>query len=182
MQFFREAECSTVLESEKSPFWANRLLLPLQSECFRALLEGYHPRDVDKASFTTILPVGQLTMMDNIGLDILRTGVQQYEKYTPFGKVDFDLIQSCLRELIRHKKLGKKNRNGLLMGTKLPWSEKKKNERQFEVLARSFQKAIQRGCVLARQSGEISKGQLRVICEEIFHCENFDEALPHQPL
>lgn len=112
---------SFVEEDLQSAFSANRLLLPVQNEVFRLLKEGYPPQIINSASESDFLTMGQLSLMDSIGLDVIYASVKNYAKQFKTN-TEPDYMIEGLQTLIDSGKMGKKNKNGLLIGEKLPWT------------------------------------------------------------
>ena len=122
LQFLTECDLSIIMQTEKNAFAANRLLLPLQNELFRLLQAGYPPHLLDAASSTPIMPIGQLTFIDSVGIDTVYAGVRNYiSRMTEHQQHEYTPLTSGLKEMIRLGKLGRKNKNGLLTGEQLPW-------------------------------------------------------------
>jgi 3-hydroxybutyryl-CoA dehydrogenase len=109
-----------VLENEESAFCANRLLLPLQAEALRMVQSGLAASDIDACTVSDLLPLGQLGLMDAVGLDVVHAGVINYVMMMPPDeREDFIALAEALKSAINHGKLGNKNRNGLLCGMPL---------------------------------------------------------------
>ncbi|NOZ00813.1 MAG: hypothetical protein GXP54_02860, partial [Deltaproteobacteria bacterium] len=67
--FLRSLDLDVIEQGPANAFAANRLFLPVQNECFKAVMAGVAPNLVDRASVSEALPAGTLAMMDSIGLD-----------------------------------------------------------------------------------------------------------------
>ena len=124
-QWLNEAEFSFIEQSGEGAFAANRLLLPIQSEAFRLLKSGYDPQVINRVSSSNLLPAGLLTLMDNVGLDVIYAGAKNYVRRMPETiQADYSTLINGLEKLLSLGKLGKKNKNGLLFGQPLPWPVK----------------------------------------------------------
>jgi len=110
-----------VTQDERQAFALNRALLPLQAECFAALGEGMAPAIVDEASQLASLPVGQLALMDSVGLDTIRAAASRYtSRLAPLVAASYSPLIEGLELLLAAGKRGKKNGEGLLCGRALP--------------------------------------------------------------
>lgn len=109
-------------QNKHNAFAVNRLLLPMQAEAFRLLYNGYPPDLVNDSSKSDLLAVGQLDLMDNIGLDVLLPAIKNYiSRMSDEDQNKFDPLIDGLDVLIEKGKFGKKNRDGILIGDSLPW-------------------------------------------------------------
>jgi 3-hydroxyacyl-CoA dehydrogenase len=112
-------------ETEKTAFAVNRLLLPLQAEAFRLLRAGYDPVTVNNATVSDLLPVGQLALMDRIGLDtVYASAITYLSRMNEKTAHSYLPLVTGLEELISQGKQGNRNRDGLLNGSPLPWKQK----------------------------------------------------------
>ncbi|ESN91955.1 hypothetical protein HELRODRAFT_194454 [Helobdella robusta] len=60
-----------VITVKDSPgFYTTRCLMALGSEAFEILLEGMNPRELDQATVKMGFPVGSVTLMDEVGIDV----------------------------------------------------------------------------------------------------------------
>ncbi len=160
----------TILQSEKNAFAVNRLLLPLQAEVFRLLGAGYDPQTINTASVSKLLPVGQLSLMDAIGLDTIKTSVDNYVKRMPRDNApQYYPLQNGLSKLITMGKSGNKNKNGLLCGELLPWPIKKPNN--AEDLPSRFCDLFLNTCRLFISTNQISASDLDLAFSSIFHSD-----------
>jgi len=123
LDLLRESELECVEEGTETAFAVNRLLLPVQNECFRALRTGRAADDVDEATVSDLLPLGQLTLIDNIGLDVVYPAVCNFTSRMGPGISDqYEPLRAGLRELLDIGKRGHKNRDGIRLGQPLPWN------------------------------------------------------------
>lgn len=151
-------ELEVIEENTDSAFFINRLLLPLQAACLEALQRGLDPQAVDRASETRSFPVGQLALMDSIGLDVVCASVRQYRDRLPASEREaLAPLQKGLEQLLLVGKRGRKNSDGLLLGSPLPWktqpeAEQKDLHEAMETLAqRTCEQPINRGWCTAEQ-------------------------------
>lgn len=123
LDLLRDSELECVEEGPEAAFAINRLLLPLQNECFRALRAGWDADAVDGATVSDLLPLGQLTLMDNIGLDVVSPAVRNFvSRMDSEGVEELAPLSEGLRELLEMGKRGHKNRDGIRLGQPLPWA------------------------------------------------------------
>jgi 3-hydroxyacyl-CoA dehydrogenase len=109
--FCGEVQLRTCLQNENTAFWGNRLLLPLQNESIRLLNNGYDPMFVDTCAAGVLMPVGQLSLMDSIGLDTVVSSVCEYDRRY---SIDCPLLIATLKSFVAQGKLGKKSHSGLM--------------------------------------------------------------------
>ncbi len=169
MALLSENGLGYIQETEETAFVVSRLLLPVQTECFRTLMAGHEPRHVDRATISGLLPVGQLTLMDSIGLDILclsvgnfldRMKTSEAKQYTP--------LREGLTELLSMGKKGIKNRNGLLGGAQLPWPLKTILACDLDRLPRKFLYLFINACYCVLERNEIDEAGLGLALEGLF--------------
>lgn len=113
---------ATIRQDESRAFAVNRLLLPLQDACFRMLVQGAAAADID-AAVTPFLGTGPLALMDAVGLDVMAAAVSAYRaRMEPRAAADLAPLSEVLSRLVASGKLGRKNGDGLLCGSPLPWA------------------------------------------------------------
>ncbi len=109
-------------QDERTAFSVNRLLLPLQNECFRLLAIGASP-DAIEAAVEPVLGTGLLAFMDAVGLDVTASAVAAYRsRMCARDAVDLLALADGLERLLAAGKRGRKNGDGLLCGAPLPWA------------------------------------------------------------
>jgi 3-hydroxyacyl-CoA dehydrogenase len=115
-----ELALRVVEQTERAAFVANRLLLPLQAECARALARGQAPSALDAATVSDLLPVGQLALMDAVGLDVVAAAVDHYlSRMTPEQARTLHPLPALLHRLVADGRLGEKAGGGIGVGE--PW-------------------------------------------------------------
>ena len=115
--FLGEYGLDYVVEHKESAFMVNRLLLPLQAEAIRYLLSGHNPRQIDEWSASKLLPFGQLSLLDDIGFDVVDAALENYiQRGDGPPARELQPLRDGLRSFITSRKLGKKNNDGLLTG------------------------------------------------------------------
>jgi 3-hydroxyacyl-CoA dehydrogenase len=121
-EFAAEADLSLIEQDERTAFAVNRLLLPLQVEAARALLAGLPAAAVDRATTCDALPLGQLQLMDAVGLDVIHAAAVNYLTWLPENDAaDYAPLFEVLSRLSALGKRGRKNGDGFLLGAPLPW-------------------------------------------------------------
>lgn len=110
-------------QDRRSAFLLNRLLLPLQNACLRALMSGTPPEQVDQASATSPLcPVGQLGLMDGVGLDVVAAAVENYvARMEPGEAATYAPLRRGLARALALGRRGNKSGQGLLCGEPMTW-------------------------------------------------------------
>ncbi len=176
--FLEENGFDVIRQNERSAFIINRLLLPLQALCFKALGDGFTPDEIEQASKTELIGFGQLSLMDSIGLDVVRGAVVGYKDIKPaILETDYELLISSLDRLIDMGKLGLKNRDGLLRGRKLPWPETNKDRKSLHQLHKRFKQLLKDSIQSALQQEAITKKELVICMDRIFHASSIPDFL-----
>lgn len=67
-----------IVQDEITAFAVNRLLLPLQNEVLRAIENGMDAEDVNHASASPLLPVGQMEFINKVGPEVVKASVDNY--------------------------------------------------------------------------------------------------------
>jgi 3-hydroxyacyl-CoA dehydrogenase len=168
-------------EGREEAFAVNRLLLPVQAEAMRAVIEGWDPRAVDEATVSPVLPVGQLALMDSIGLDVVGPAVSNFTSTSTStcrlgeeAAAQYAPLREGLARALALGKRGKKNRDGLLMGAPLPF-ERTHDGAPAELAARC-QCLFVNTCHHALERGLLSEAQLALALEALFGWERGLEA------
>lgn len=171
IEFARESQLNLAVQRDQSAFAANRLMLPLQCELFRLLQSGVPAQLLDDCSASPLLPVGQASLMDSVGLDLLLTGATNYtESMSQAERDDYRPLLSGLTKLVGLGKLGKKNDNGLLVGKALPWGRDESLAPLVLAadLRRSFEDLLVNTCFAFVERGWLSESDLTNIIEHVF--------------
>jgi len=169
-EFVRGLELKTIVQSEAEAFAVNRMLLPVQARCVAALRAGASTADVDAASKSRLLPVGQLALMDAIGLDTVGASISNYLTRMRVAQTkELAPLRDGVLELVKMGKLGQKNGDGFLCGRALPWAVGSEPLQPGfgEALARLFDETCAR--FIARE--EIAESDLRVALTGLFGVE-----------
>jgi len=177
LDILRGVGLHAIVQSSSNAFAVNRLLLPLQAESVRALRAGWSAVVVDGASATPLVPFGQLALMDAVGLDVIAPAVSNYCRRLPPGEAqDFAELDTTLHELIALGKRGKKNRDGFLSGSPLPWASDVRSPEDAAELARAFRALAANTCTRAIGSGDIAAADLLLAFSALFAAAGpFDE-------
>jgi len=154
-----------VEQGEPNAFAVNRLLLPLQSRCFEAVLCGCSAVEVDRTSRLGEQPAGQLALMDAVGLDTVKAAVDQYaSRMSAESAAAIAPLRDGLATLVATGKLGKKNGDGILCGRPLPWNGTASHGPSAESLRETFELA----CRQFVRDGEISESDLAAVRTRLF--------------
>jgi 3-hydroxyacyl-CoA dehydrogenase len=170
MDLLAESDLECIEEVPRNAFAVNRLLMPVQNECFRALMAGRPADEVDEASISSLLPVGQLALIDNIGLDVVYPAVCNFtDRMEPGLAIQYTPLRKGLFDLLEIGKLGHKNKNGLCRGGPLPWAAAQPggvNDQPF--LKRLIPALFVNTCFHALQAGLISAREQEVALCALF--------------
>jgi len=102
---------TVVVVSDRPGFWVNRILAPYLNEAGRLIQEGVSIETVDRVATEYGFPVGPITLMDEIGLDVIDHAgkVMQDafgERFAPMPGVG---------ELVKQRRLGRKGGRGFYL-------------------------------------------------------------------
>jgi 3-hydroxyacyl-CoA dehydrogenase / enoyl-CoA hydratase / 3-hydroxybutyryl-CoA epimerase len=104
----RQLGKTVIVVQDGAGFYVNRILAPYLNEAGRLLDEGARIEDVDEALVDFGFPVGPITLLDEVGLDI--AGKSGPIMAAAFG--DRMLPSESLRRVIESGRLGRKARKG----------------------------------------------------------------------
>jgi len=167
MVFARDCGLKTLVQDEERAFAANRVLLPVQCEAVRLLLEGGPPALVDDVSSCAVLPSGQLTLMDGVGLDIILASVRNYVGRMREEKVkDYAPLLEGLEHLVAGGRLGRKNGSGFLCGGPLPWPAAPLHE-DMESCRKRFLRLFLDTCSQFVERQAVEQGDMDVILKNV---------------
>lgn len=170
MTWLREWNIQTIIQNEQNAFAVNRLLLPLQAEVFRLLHEGMAPALIDICSTSALLPLGQLSLMDSIGLDTLHTAIHNYvQRMPPAEQTDYTQLIDSLAVLVEMGKWGRKNKNGLLCGDPLPWLEKQETPIDAESIKNCLQHLFLNTCLRFLESKQLNRQDLNILLSSVYN-------------
>lgn len=169
LEILRGVGLHVIVQATANAFAVNRLLLPLQAEAVRALRAGWPAAVVDGASATPLVPFGQLALMDAVGLDVVAAAVENYCRRLPPGEAqDYAELGETLRDLIARGKRGRKNRDGFLSGSPLPWAVDAPAPGDTAELAEDFRTLAAATCTRAIESGDIDPEDLGLAFSSLF--------------
>lgn len=161
LETLRSVGLHAIVQSPSNAFAVNRLLLPLQAETVRALRAGWPATIVDGASAGPLVPFGQFALMDAVGLDVIAAAVANYCRRLPTAAAqDYAELGETLREMIASGKRGKKNRDGFLSGSPLPWAVGAPAQGDVAELAHDFRLLVVNTCTRAIECGDIAATDL----------------------
>ena len=172
-----ELEC--IEEEGEAAFAVNRLLLPVQAEAMWWVMAGCDPAAIDEASSSEILPVGQLTLMDAIGLDVVHPAVVNFMgRLSGAAARQYLPLRNGLAQLLELGKRGQKNRDGLRRGGPLPWPAPQPPVLDQGELADRFRCLFVNTCHHALDQGVLRPEQLALALAALFDWDRpLDRAL-----
>jgi 3-hydroxybutyryl-CoA dehydrogenase len=158
-----------IIQSEHNAFAVNRLLLPMQAEAFRLLQKGYPAEMINECSKSDQIRIGQLELMDSIGLDILLPAIKNYVSRMPLDEQNnYDKLIEGINVLIQDGKLGKKNKNGIMMGDPLPWNGTTYLSKEYDKIRNKFSGIFNNTYYEFIERKKIQKGELDIVLKSIF--------------
>jgi 3-hydroxyacyl-CoA dehydrogenase/enoyl-CoA hydratase/3-hydroxybutyryl-CoA epimerase len=108
VQYGRQLGKTVIVVQDGAGFYVNRILAPYINEAGRLLDEGARIEEVDAALTDFGFPVGPITLLDEVGLDI--AGKSGPIMAAAFG--DRMLPSDTLRRVVESGRLGRKAKNG----------------------------------------------------------------------
>ena len=167
MDFARDCGLETLVQDEERAFAANRLLLPVQCEAVRLLLEGGPPSVIDDVSSCAVLPRGQLALMDGVGLDIILASVRNYVGRMREEKAqDHAPLLDGLERLVAGGRLGRKNGSGFLCGGPLPWPAAALHE-NIDACRKRFLRLFLDTCLQFVEKKAVERSDMDVILKNV---------------
>ena len=102
-----------IIVNDCAGFYTTRALAPYLTEAMFMLLEGFDALDIDQAAMEAGFPVGPITLLDEVGIDvgakILRVMQQYYGDRMGFPDM------TTMDNFIAEKRFGKKNGKGFFV-------------------------------------------------------------------
>ncbi|MBX9571555.1 MAG: enoyl-CoA hydratase/isomerase family protein [Candidatus Obscuribacterales bacterium] len=133
MSFALELDKTTVITTDSPGFIVNRILAPYMREAAVLAGEGVPIEDIDKAMKTFGMPMGPMTLLDEVGLDI--AGKVIHVMHAALGdRMSEPPLMASIEKL---KLLGKKGGKGIYL-----YSEKKKKGKPSMIVNPDVQAAI----------------------------------------
>jgi 3-hydroxyacyl-CoA dehydrogenase / enoyl-CoA hydratase / 3-hydroxybutyryl-CoA epimerase len=108
VQYGRQLGKTVIVVQDGAGFYVNRILAPYLNEAGRLLDEGAKIEDVDEALTSFGFPVGPITLLDEVGLDI--AGKSGPIMAAAFG--DRMLPSASLQRVVESGRVGRKARQG----------------------------------------------------------------------
>jgi 3-hydroxyacyl-CoA dehydrogenase/enoyl-CoA hydratase/3-hydroxybutyryl-CoA epimerase len=99
-----------IVVKDGSGFYVNRILAPYTNECLLMLDEGLAIETVDRSLKKKGFPVGPISLLDEVGLDIA-AHVTESSKKNVAGKVGFEVSEAVI-EMNAAGRKGRKNKKG----------------------------------------------------------------------
>lgn len=169
------------IQKDNNAFLANRLLLPLQAEAVRAIQNGFDPDFIDSCSKTSCFQMGQLSLMDSIGLDTVFCSIQNYtSRISEKQAGDYKALLTALSQMLDSGKKGNKVNDGFLCGADTPWPKREieqKHKAQFEEL---FTALFLNSCATAIERGQAEIRDIDQILERVAQSKYSFTQLEHQ--
>ena len=156
----RELGLDVVRETEEHAFAANRLLLPVQVACARALLAGIAPAAIDAAALEAGFARGPLATMDAIGLAVMLPAVRSYARGDELAP-----LEEVLRVALAAGRLGTRSGDGLILGAPLPGGGTAPAPARFGSDLRAL---LRRTCQDFVARGELSREDLDLVTRRAF--------------
>ena len=112
--FGRRMGKTAIVVRDTPGFWVNRILGPYMNEAAHLLLTGVGPADIDRAMVQFGFPVGPITLLDEVGLDVAQHAGEVLQ--AAFG--ERLAPPPALAALVKDGRLGRKAGKGFFVYTK----------------------------------------------------------------
>lgn len=112
--FGRRMGKTAIVVKDAPGFWVNRILGPYMNEAAHLLLAGVGPIEIDRAMVQFGFPVGPITLLDEVGLDVAQHAGEVLQ--AAFG--DRFAPPPALAALVKDGRLGRKAGKGFFVYTK----------------------------------------------------------------
>lgn len=99
-----------IIVNDGPGFYVNRILAPYSNECLKMLDEGLAIEEVDRALKKKGFPVGPITLLDQVGLDIAAHVTESSRKIVA-GREGFEVMDNVIK-MADDGRLGRKNKKG----------------------------------------------------------------------
>ncbi|MDO6684745.1 MULTISPECIES: fatty acid oxidation complex subunit alpha FadJ [unclassified Agarivorans] len=159
VQFARKQGKTAIVVKDGAGFYVNRILAPYMNEAAMLLLEGQSIEHLDKTLLDYGFPVGPMTLLDEVGIDV-------GSKIAPILEAELGerfKAPEAFDKLIADKRLGKKNGRGFyLYGKGKKAKAKQVDEKVYSVLGIKPKSAI--------DGAKISKRCVYMMLNEAARC------------
>ena len=154
-----------IVQDEVTAFAVNRLLLPLQNEVFRFKEKGLDAEDVDHASASPLLPVGQMEFINKIGPEVVRASVENYR--SRMRSAESAIFSSLSAGLAR-----------MAVSSDMHRADKKIPSKEYDELKKTLYYLFINTCFNFIEWKEIAPSDLDHVLDSVFGAEiKFDEAV-----
>jgi len=168
--FGRAMKKTVIVVKDSAGFWVNRLLAPYLHEAWTMLEEGVDAELLDSELTEFGFPVGPITLLDEVGLDVVR------QSFVALLQVFGDRLEpkEGLEQMVNEGRLGRKTRSGLfsyrrgkkrrfdasvydMLGAApaAPTTEKALSTRLFYLVLNEAARALGEGVVQCPRDGDV---------------------------
>ena len=150
LAFARAQGKTPIVVKDEAGFYVNRILAPYMNEAARLVLEGEPVEVLDSALLDFGFPVGPITLLDEVGIDVGAKISPILEK--ELGGEQFQ-APKAFDKLLQNDRKGRKNGKGFYLYGKAAKGKKKVDESVYDVLgikpvAKLAKQEIAERCVL----------------------------------
>jgi 3-hydroxyacyl-CoA dehydrogenase/enoyl-CoA hydratase/3-hydroxybutyryl-CoA epimerase len=144
VSFGRALNKTAIVVKDSPGFWVNRILAPYLYEAWVLLEEGVDAETIDSVMTEFGFPVGPITLLDEVGLDVVYELLQALHE--AFG--DRLKPRDGLDRLVIDGRLGRKAGRGLFQYRR--GKKRRFDERAYELIGVNVARQIAEGEILAR--------------------------------
>jgi len=172
VSFAASLRLTYIIENESSAFCANRLLLPVQAEALRLVKQGYAAHEIDSCTANSLLPIGQLTLIDAVGIATVHQSVRNYLAGIPLNeREDYSILIEGLQSLIGKGDLDRKNKIGTLFVTLSADRDRPMNPDEHSGFAAALLYIFVNTCCMFLEREIIDRSSLDTILSMVYHAE-----------
>jgi 3-hydroxyacyl-CoA dehydrogenase len=165
--FLKNLKIDFLVQSPDNAFACNRLLLPVQAEAIRLLKKGVPAQVVDECSTSSLLPVGQLTLIDSIGFHVVAAAAHNYARdFDDNTSKSANFLARELKSLIACGMRGSKDRSGFFSKCQTPYQAETTYDR--EAMARHLNETFANTCEDFIKNGQCTQAEINRFLGAVF--------------
>jgi 3-hydroxyacyl-CoA dehydrogenase len=165
--FLKNLKIDFLVQSPDNAFACNRLLLPVQAEAIRLLKKGVPAQVVDECSTSTLLSVGQLTLIDAIGFHVVTAAAHNYARvFDDNSSSHAHFLARELQSLIACGMRGSIDRSGFFSKCQTPYPAETTYD--SEAIARHLNETFANTCEDFIKDGQCTQAEINRFLKAVF--------------
>ncbi len=164
MDFIKSIGINHIAQNNINAFIANRILLPVQAESFRQKENNEDPLIIDTASSFDMLPVGQFSLMNSVGLETIYVSIKNYIKKMPRNvRKDYSIMKSNIKRILSKTDDGK-----IRLNTR---SLTENDAARIDILKKTFTLIFINTCLNVIELSMLEEARLNFLLKNLFQIE-----------